>query len=278
MSQDPTLPGQPPNEALARGAGPAPAENTTVAATDRQPIFNAPTVVVVLTGLFCAVHAWLTWLPHVTRQWWTVALAVLPARFGNYYTAIPGEPWAIVTSLLTHTLVHADLLHLAVNTGMFLAIGAALARRIGTWRFLALFAASAIAGVAFYLGITVAFRDLNSPAVLVGASGAVSGLFGAMTRCLAGAALMVQHGLARDLGDAMTRAPRLPLTAALSHPTPRSMIVGWMIANALFGVFGSYLADGASIAWDAHLGGFIVGLFGFALFDRPNPKLPVPIA
>ena len=29
-------------------------------------------------------------------------------------------------------------------------------------------------------------------------------------------------------------------------------------------------ADGASVAWEAHIGGFLAGFLGFALFDRPD--------
>jgi membrane associated rhomboid family serine protease len=236
----------------------------------REPVFNAPLIVVLLAASFVLVHLALTNLDTVTRQWWTVALGVLPARFGTLYSQIPGEPYAIVTSFLSHAFVHGDWLHLAINTGIFLAIGTALARRMGALRFLALFAVSAIAGVAVYLAVTVLFRDLNAVAVLVGASGAVSGLFAAMIRCLPGANAILSRGLARDLSEAMTVAPRLSIAAAFQDPSARSMIMGWLVLNALMGVFGWVLADGATIAWDAHLGGFLVGLLGFALFDRPQ--------
>ena len=50
----------------------------------------------------------------------------------------------------------------------------------------------------------------------------------------------------------------------------------WLVMNILTGIgapeFG--LAD-AAIAWEAHIGGFIVGLFAFQLFD-PSPSPPLP--
>jgi membrane associated rhomboid family serine protease len=42
----------------------------------------------------------------------------------------------------------------------------------------------------------------------------------------------------------------------------------WLGVNILFGL-GSVQIPGAAgnVAWQAHIGGFLVGLFGFALFD-----------
>jgi membrane associated rhomboid family serine protease len=44
--------------------------------------------------------------------------------------------------------------------------------------------------------------------------------------------------------------------------------VVWFGLNLLFGL-GSLSIDGGeqAIAWQAHIGGFLAGLFGFALFD-----------
>jgi membrane associated rhomboid family serine protease len=44
---------------------------------------------------------------------------------------------------------------------------------------------------------------------------------------------------------------------------------GWTILNVVFAWGASGLTDGASIAWEAHLGGFYFGLLTYGLFDRP---------
>jgi membrane associated rhomboid family serine protease len=54
-----------------------------------------------------------------------------------------------------------------------------------------------------------------------------------------------------------------------------AFLVLWFIGNLLFGT-GIVTIPGAeqSVAWEAHIGGFLAGLFGFALFDPPPPPLP----
>ena len=51
----------------------------------------------------------------------------------------------------------------------------------------------------------------------------------------------------------------------------------WFATNLLFGQV-SILGTDQIIAWEAHIGGFLAGLIGFALFDPPPPPLPPPPA
>jgi membrane associated rhomboid family serine protease len=74
----------------------------------------------------------------------------------------------------------------------------------------------------------------------MGASGAVSGLFGGALRFL-------------------ILEPRRAILAAIV----------WLIFTVLFGVIGAEaFGEGSSIAWEAHVGGFVAGLVLFPLFDR----------
>ena len=79
----------------------------------REPIFNAPGVVVGLLAVLVAVHIAREWvLPQFYGEElvdrWTVALAFVPARYGNSVIDIPGGALAGVTSFLTHSLVHIN--------------------------------------------------------------------------------------------------------------------------------------------------------------------------
>ena len=64
-----------------------------------------------------------------------------------------------------------------------------------------------------------------------------------------------------------------PLAASLRDPRVIAFLLVWFGVNILFGVF-SIGAGGVdqSIAWQAHIGGFVTGLVAFAAFD------PVPMA
>ena len=45
-----------------------------------------------------------------------------------------------------------------------------------------------------------------------------------------------------------------------------TFLLVWMIANFVTGVYGMGVGSGVTIAWEAHVGGFVVGFFGIPLF------------
>ena len=63
--------------------------------------------------------------------------------------------------------------------------------------------------------------------------------------------------------------PEHPPLAALTDRTVLGFSVIWIGVNALFGIAPlTPLAEGAAIAWEAHLGGFLFGLLAFPMFDK----------
>jgi membrane associated rhomboid family serine protease len=46
------------------------------------------------------------------------------------------------------------------------------------------------------------------------------------------------------------------------------------VLNIVFAWGASGLVEGASIAWEAHLGGFFMGFLAFGLFDRAEQRSP----
>jgi membrane associated rhomboid family serine protease len=73
--------------------------------------------------------------------------------------------------------------------------------------------------------------------------------------------------------------PALPLSKILRDPRVLVFLLMWFGLNFLFGEWSTALPGvGENIAWEAHIGGFLAGLLGFALFDpvRPLPPLPPP--
>ena len=51
-------------------------------------------------------------------------------------------------------------------------------------------------------------------------------------------------------------------------------MAGWTVLNIVLAWGASGLMDGASIAWEAHLGGFYMGFLTFGLFDRSSAIHP----
>jgi membrane associated rhomboid family serine protease len=72
----------------------------------------------------------------------------------------------------------------------------------------------------------------------------------------------------REHSDEAYRVPAAPLSVCLRDPSVLIFLAVWFGFNVLL-AFGSVGLAGVEgpIAWQAHIGGFLAGLFGFALFD-----------
>lgn len=132
------------------------------------------------------------------------------------------EPWR----LLTVTLVHASIWHVALNMLALWALGRSLEPLLGRWRFAVLYVLSALGG-----SVLVA---LLAPGVtVVGASGAVWGLLGAM------------FIIGRHLGVNVT---------AIAVLLGLNLVITFL--------------PGSNISWQAHIGGGLVGLLVGFIFAR----------
>jgi membrane associated rhomboid family serine protease len=229
---------------------------------ERQPIFNAPAVVVALLGAFAMVHLarvlLSTFVSEAADDQLVQLLAFDPTRLGGGDVA--GGPAAVATQFVTHVFVHGDFTHLIINSAWFLVFATPVERRIGTARFLAFFLLCGVGGALLYLPFNAA--------PMVGASGAISGLMGAAIRFLF--VPLSQRDL-EALADAQ-RPPLLSLGASLGDRRILFVIAGWTVLNVLVAWAAPLVLDERSIAWQAHLGGFFTGFLSFGWFD---PKPPV---
>lgn len=149
-----------------------------------------------------------------------------------------GEWWRLFTPIL----VHAAAFHILFNMMALYQLGPTIERRIGPANYLLLYLACAGVGGVF------AFRLGSMDDALVGASGAIFGLFG-----------LWLHAALRAWGTEFSRR--------------------------VLGSFGITLALNAAlpliypqISWQGHLGGFLAGLLiGEAWFRLPQGRYrPVP--
>jgi membrane associated rhomboid family serine protease len=231
--------------------------------TAREPIFNVPTVIVALIGIFVAVHLLLNALPQAQAEWLLAALAFIPARLAGAWDVLPGGNPAAVTQFVTHVFVHADLTHLLVNSAWFLAFASPVVRRTGSLRFVTFFLVSGIGGALLFLAI-----NHTVFALLIGASGAISGLMGAALRFLFNPH---QRGFALAVGDA-SYAPLIPLSGVLRDRRLIAAIVIWTAMNVVLAWGLASLVSAGGIAWEAHLGGFYTGLACYGFFDHPRRR------
>jgi membrane associated rhomboid family serine protease len=253
----------------------------------REPVFNVPFVVVAVILALAGLHALRAW--GVGEDALVYELAFFPARFTALFGVdpIPGlterlaadpgntdlmqrlglarelmesgsaKPWTLVT----YALLHGGWTHLILNSVWLLAFGAAVARRFGSTRFLVFLAVTALGGA---LGHLVTHGDDVAP--LVGASAAISGCMAAAIRFVfqPGAPL----GAYRLEEELSYRLPALSLPEVLRDRRAVTFLAVWFILNFATGVAGIGLGmTDASIAWEAHVGGFVTGLLAFRLFD-----------
>jgi membrane associated rhomboid family serine protease len=236
----------------------------------RERIFNVPGVVVALTALLPGIHLVAAFLLSVEQTNELLALfAFSPLRYAE--AAPPWLPswWGPqIWTFVTYAFLHADLNHLFFNLVWLLAFGPPIARRFGSRRFLVFCAATAAAGALAHL--VVHFGEF---APMIGASAAISGMMAAAMR------FVFQRGgplglLGRGEEESY-RVPAASLAAMLRDPRILAFLAVWFGVNIIFGM-GAVSMPGTegSVAWEAHIGGFLTGLLGFSLFDPVHPIPP----
>lgn len=234
-----------------------------------EPIFNIPAVIVAGLAVIVGIHAVRSFVLTSEQDLELLLLfAFIPARYDTALLlegALPGGMGAQVWTFVSYALIHADIAHLGMNSLWFVPFGSAVARRFGTLRFVLFFATTSAAGAGAHL---IAHADEVFP--VIGASAAVSGMMAASMRFA-----FQPHGpiaLWQQKDQRAYHVPALPLFSALRDPRIFAFLVVWFGLNLLFGL-GSLpiVGAGQSVAWEAHIGGFLAGLLLFSLFD-PAPS------
>ncbi|WP_317451877.1 rhomboid family intramembrane serine protease [Microbacterium sp. NIBRBAC000506063] len=126
-----------------------------------------PTVtaaIVILTGFIGLLQM----IPGIGNEITRALMFFAPSLYPSLNGGV-SEPWRLLTPLL----VHGGFFHLALNMLALYVIGRSLEPMLGKWRFLALYLISGLGG-----SVAVALISPLTP--VVGASGAIFGLFGAL--------------------------------------------------------------------------------------------------
>jgi membrane associated rhomboid family serine protease len=206
-------------------------------------------------------------LPPDLEYWTVETFGFIPKRYDSTLLAVPfpGGSAAKVWSFVSYSLLHANLSHLGFNVLWLLPFGSAVARRFGAARFFLFMAVTAAAGALAHL-----VTHEHEVAPMIGASASVSGAMAAAIRFafVQGSFLSFRRGDA----DAAAHVPALSLWRALQNPRVLAFLGVWFGVNIVFGMGSIAIgAEGVSVAWQAHIGGFFAGLLLFSLFD-PVPR------
>jgi membrane associated rhomboid family serine protease len=207
----------------------------------REPLFNAPWPATALVGALCAAFAAQTFLLN-DAQLFFLALSPEAFRSGYWY------------ELFTHQFLHGGLMHLIMNSVGAFAFAAPVIRLFGLRnRDVALFyiyflVCGAIGGLGW-----LAYAELaGAGGIVIGASGAVSGLWG---------------GASRLLGRRGGLAP-------FTDRTVLSQALAFAGINVVVGLLSPLI--GLNIGWQAHIAGYAAGLLLIGLFGHMAGRLRAP--
>jgi len=211
----------------------------------REPMFNftekAPAY---LAGLFIVIQALMSIMPYAMR--------VSIDRFG-VLRPLGSSGTDVLThaiSLIGHGFLHGGWAHVLMNSGMTIVFGIALIRgakllsaskgRASSARrdFFIIFFAGVIIGGVFQWGWWSIVDAQLTLTGAVGASGGASALFAAGGWAIGGREKMIQFGF------------------------------GWAVINLVMVLLENFI--GMSIAWPAHIGGYIAGMIFAPLFVKAN--------
>lgn len=225
---------------------------------ERVPVFNLPSGILYALGFLALVYfVQSVVLSPASAEWLAVEFGFSPLRY-VYDLSDQGFEW--LWTPVTYSFLHGSLEHLGFNGLWLAAFGTPVLRRIGVARFVALWIVSAAGGALLH-----AIVNWGQPTLMIGASGVISALMGAVCRFAFGGR---GHIVGRHAGVAV---PRLTILESLQQRTVVVFIALWLFGNLLFALGLPLLGEySGAIAWDAHIGGFLVGFLGFALFDRPR--------
>ncbi len=257
----------------------------------RERIFNLPPVVLAAVVILVGIHGLRELLPADIDLNLLAHFAFVPGRFTyafDPHRMVPiieafagkdelhaeiaqiflGDGRPLWWTPITYAFLHASFLHVGFNCLWLVAFGAAVARRFGTLRFLLFCFVTAIAGALAHY-----FTHMDDLQPVIGASAVVSGTMAAAARFVFQPGAPLGEGLGymdAKASDRAYRRPALPLWSVFTDRRAMIFLIAWFFANLLFGLAPQLSGfAGATIAWQAHIGGFLVGLFAFPLFDPP---------
>lgn len=177
--------------------------------------------------------------------WGPARLRQLAYEWGGFWPGLltswqPNYAVQPYTMFLSYALLHGGLVHLAMNAVTLWSLGQGVVDRVGAWRFMVIYVGSALGGAGGYGLLAQGVQPM------VGASGALFGLAGALM--------------------AWAYVDRFTARAGL-WPIAR-------VAVLLIGInLAMYWALDGQLAWQTHLGGFLVGWVLALLVDPTGREM-----
>ena len=179
------------------------------------------------------------------------------------FTGIFEWSWLAPLTLFTHIALHGGFMHLGFNLVMGLALSIAFERQYGARAAFKFFIISCLGGALLFFLISP-----FSPQALIGASGGISGLFGALLlNILRQLSNQPQVYSAAAIANGQ-HALKQRTSKILKKKGPWPILIFWGLFMTLIG-----LITPGNISWSAHLGGYITGITLVILIEKRKIKL-----
>lgn len=220
----------------------------------REPLLNIPGVIVGILALLVIIQLLISYVfnDYQINDIYYYG-GFIPTRYGG---ELSGEWLAAIFSPVTYSLLHGGWEHLIFNAIWLVAFGSPVAARMGALRFLLFWIVTSVVGAFVFAAF-----NMHSMALLVGASGAISGLTAAACR-------FVWAGRGLRHPETYMYVERLSIVEAVQNRQVLIFTAFWFLANVVLAAGGVFSPEqGQAVAWEAHLGGFIAGFLLFPLFD-----------
>lgn len=211
---------------------------------DLNPRRSYPVVNTLLILTNVAVFIYQTTLPVHAFKAFMTANATIPQRIPQWFSGHVSFEVAFLP-LLTSMFLHSGIAHIVGNMLFLWIFGDNVEDYFGHLQYLFFYLVCGIGA-----GLLHVFFNLSSPLPAVGASGAISGVMGAY---------IVLY----------PRARVLTLVFIFLVPIPAFIILGyWFVLQFLGGITTLGAAATGGVAWWAHVGGFLAGIFLTKLTQR----------
>jgi membrane associated rhomboid family serine protease len=198
------------------------------------------TILIIAVNVFCFLYEMS--LPPWVRERFIEAFALVPDRLQ-------------LSSFFSSMFLHGGWLHLIGNMWFLWVFGSHIEDAMGSAKYLLFYVLSGIASAMVQFAIS-----LGSPVPVIGASGAIAGVMG-------GFLMLYPRVRVLTLVFVFIFITTVELPAAI-------MLLYWFVLNLLSGLGSlSSVSQAQGVAWFAHVGGFLSGMFLVRLFQDQRRRI-----
>ncbi|WP_413154745.1 rhomboid family intramembrane serine protease [Bartonella sp. cb54] len=235
---------------------------TLLSKQPRESLLNVPFIIVALIAACFCIY-------FIPQYFFSEQLYIKSLKFFSFTPLLfKVDSLAFGHTIISYSFMHGSFEHIAINMAWLLVFGSPLVRYFGGVRFLIFWLLTAVVSALTYF----VFHQ-NSMMPLVGASGAVSGMMGAVARYS-----FFSIYFNTNIQDKRFLGSLLSIKQALFSRNVLVYMSIWLIVNFMMSICSSlFESDNVSVAWEAHIGGLFSGFLLVGFFDISRNKSKITI-